>query len=193
MHLPFVCIVIFKLLAQFPVDHLAHPVVSGLILSLCLFTELAYYVVDRFVSVTTLSSPAIFLLVYSCFDKVIIASLCVAIRRNTFGLVWFGLVWFYGISTFVDYLTEEIHLVWFGLVLWYINLCRLFNRRDTFGLVWFDLVLWYINLCRLFNRRDTFGLVWFGLVLWYINLCRLFNRRDTFGLVWFGFMVYQPL
>ena len=31
----FIRVVKFKLLAQFPVDHFAHPVVSGLILSLC--------------------------------------------------------------------------------------------------------------------------------------------------------------
>ena len=40
----------FQYFAQFPVDHLAHPVVSSLILFLCLF---AYYVIDHFVSITT--------------------------------------------------------------------------------------------------------------------------------------------
>ena len=36
----------FKSLAQFPVDHLAHPVISGLILFLREFTAFAYYVID---------------------------------------------------------------------------------------------------------------------------------------------------
>ena len=39
----------FKLLAQFPVDDLAHPVVSSHILSLLSFTALAYYVTDVFI------------------------------------------------------------------------------------------------------------------------------------------------
>ena len=35
IHIPFVRVVKFKILAQFPVDHLAHPVLSSLILFLC--------------------------------------------------------------------------------------------------------------------------------------------------------------
>ena len=35
VHIRFVHIVKFEILAQFPVDHLAHPVVSNLILLLC--------------------------------------------------------------------------------------------------------------------------------------------------------------
>ena len=53
VHLLFVRMGKFKLLAQFPVDHLAYPVVSSLILSLHKFTAFAYYVIDRFVSVIT--------------------------------------------------------------------------------------------------------------------------------------------
>ena len=48
----FVRMVKFQFLAQFPVDHLAYPVVSRLILILCEFTAFAY-VIDRFVSFTT--------------------------------------------------------------------------------------------------------------------------------------------
>ena len=36
LRVPFVCMIKFKLLAQFPGDHLSHPVVSSLILSLCI-------------------------------------------------------------------------------------------------------------------------------------------------------------
>ena len=39
--------------------------------------------------------------------------------KSIFGLVWFGLVWlvgFYGISTFVGYLTPNPFLVWFGFL-----------------------------------------------------------------------------
>ena len=35
MHIPFVGMVKFKFLAHFPVDHLAHPVMSTLVLLLC--------------------------------------------------------------------------------------------------------------------------------------------------------------
>ena len=40
MHIPFVGMVKFKFLAHFPVDHLAHPVVSSLVLLLCQFAAL---------------------------------------------------------------------------------------------------------------------------------------------------------
>ena len=40
MHIPFVGVVKFKFLAHFPVDHLADPVVSRLILLLCEFAAL---------------------------------------------------------------------------------------------------------------------------------------------------------
>ena len=36
----------FKFLAHFPVDHLAHPVVSSLVLLRCQFAAFAYYVID---------------------------------------------------------------------------------------------------------------------------------------------------
>ena len=42
----------FKFLAHFPVDHLAHPVMSSLVLLLCQFAAFAYYVIDGFISVT---------------------------------------------------------------------------------------------------------------------------------------------
>ena len=38
VHIPFVRMVKFKFLTQLPVDHLAHPVGSSLILILCQFT-----------------------------------------------------------------------------------------------------------------------------------------------------------
>ena len=53
VHMPFVRMIRFKLLAQFLGDHLPHAVVSSLILSLCYFTAFAFYVIDRFVSFTT--------------------------------------------------------------------------------------------------------------------------------------------
>ena len=49
VHIPFVHLVKFKFLAHFPVDHLAHPVESSLLLLLCEFAAFAYYVIDRFV------------------------------------------------------------------------------------------------------------------------------------------------
>ena len=49
LHIPFVHMVKFQFLAQFPVDHFAHSVMSSLILLLCQFTT----VIDRFVSITT--------------------------------------------------------------------------------------------------------------------------------------------
>ena len=61
MHIPFVSMVKFKFLAHLPVDHLAHPVVSSLILLLCQFAAFAYYVVDGFISVAADSTFAIYL------------------------------------------------------------------------------------------------------------------------------------
>ena len=69
VHIPFVGMVKFKLLAHFPVDHLAHPVVSSLVLLLCQFAAFAYYVNDGFISVTAWSTFAILLrLIYPRLD-----------------------------------------------------------------------------------------------------------------------------
>ena len=48
MHIPFIHIVKFKLLAKLQVDHLAHPFVSCLIISLHLLTVFAYHVFDYY-------------------------------------------------------------------------------------------------------------------------------------------------
>ena len=65
MHIP------FKFLAHFPGDHLAHPVVSSPVHFLCQFAAFAYYVIDRFVSVSTEPSFAILLsLIYFGFDMI---------------------------------------------------------------------------------------------------------------------------
>ena len=53
VHIPFVHMIKFKLLARFSMDHLTHPDGSTFIFSLCWFTAFAYNVIDRFVSVTT--------------------------------------------------------------------------------------------------------------------------------------------
>ena len=61
-------------------DHFIHPVVSSLILLLCLFAAFAYYVIDGFVSITTSPTFAILLrLIYSHFDLIgFMALLCAA-------------------------------------------------------------------------------------------------------------------
>ena len=53
MHILLIRMVKFQFLVQFPVDHLAHPVVSCLILDLRKFAAFTYYAIDRFVSITT--------------------------------------------------------------------------------------------------------------------------------------------
>ena len=53
MHIPFVGMVKLKFFAHFPGDHLAHPVVSRLVLLLWQFVAFAYYVIDGFISVAT--------------------------------------------------------------------------------------------------------------------------------------------
>ena len=71
VHISFVGMVKFKFLAHFPVDQLAHPVMSSLVLLLCQFAAFAYYVIDGFISVTTQSALAILLyLIYPRFDMV---------------------------------------------------------------------------------------------------------------------------
>ena len=75
VHILFLRVVQFQFLAQFPVDHLAHPVVSCLILLLCYLDEFAYHVIDSFVSINTLPSSAVLLsFIYSCFEIVIMCS-----------------------------------------------------------------------------------------------------------------------
>ena len=51
--IPSVYMVNFKLLAQFPMDHFSHPVMSSLIIPLRKFIKFAHYVINRFVSITT--------------------------------------------------------------------------------------------------------------------------------------------
>ena len=48
-HIPFVCMVKLQL-AQFPIDHLAHPDVPSLMFFLCKFDTFAYYVINSFIS-----------------------------------------------------------------------------------------------------------------------------------------------
>ena len=61
----------FKFLAQFPVNHLSHPVISCFPLSLHQFASLAYNMIDRFVSITTSHTFAILLsLIYFRFKIV---------------------------------------------------------------------------------------------------------------------------
>ena len=50
MHISFVRIVKIQFFAKFPVDHLAHPVMSSLILFQCKFAAFAYYVIDQSLS-----------------------------------------------------------------------------------------------------------------------------------------------
>ena len=74
--IPCVNIVKFKFLALFPVDHLAHIVLSTFILFLHQFAAFAYYVNDRFISIIILPTFAIFLhLIYSYFYIIIFNSL----------------------------------------------------------------------------------------------------------------------
>ena len=90
LHIPLVRMVKFKLLAQFSLDHLAHPLMSSLIISLCKFTAVAYYVIDRFVFIAAYSTFTIFFHpVYSRFDIVLITFFCAAIRRDSFSLLRF--------------------------------------------------------------------------------------------------------
>ena len=68
VHIPSYSMVKFRFLAQFPVDHLPHPVMSYLFF-LCLFTAFAYFVINRFISVITLPTFAILLYcIYFCFN-----------------------------------------------------------------------------------------------------------------------------
>ena len=57
VYIPFISMVKFHFLAQFPVDHFSHPVVSSLDLLFCQFAIFAYYVINRFVSMTTQAKP----------------------------------------------------------------------------------------------------------------------------------------
>ena len=68
VHISFFRMVKFKLLSQFPVDSLPHPVLTILLLSLIQITAIAYYVIDYFISIPTESTSAILLrLIFFCF------------------------------------------------------------------------------------------------------------------------------
>ena len=71
VHIPFVGMVKFKFLAHFPVDYLAHPVVSSLVHLLCQFAAFADYVIDGFIIVIAQSAFAILLrLIYPRFNMI---------------------------------------------------------------------------------------------------------------------------
>ena len=53
VNITLVSMVKFKFLAQYPMDHFLHPVVSSLILYLHYFATFAYNMTDHFVSITT--------------------------------------------------------------------------------------------------------------------------------------------
>ena len=53
LDIPFNSMVKVSSLAQFPVDHLSHPIVPFLLLVLCQFTAFAFYVINCFISVST--------------------------------------------------------------------------------------------------------------------------------------------
>ena len=136
----------FKLLAQFPVDHLFHPVES----SLTLFAQIywiRYYVIDCFVSVTSESISALWLrLVSSCFDIVLMALLYATIRRDSVSLEIFPfrshiiiiiifisncvLIWCYGSG---NQRLNNISLFAFWLiggVLWHTSFCMLLKTKS---------------------------------------------------------------
>ena len=60
VHISFGYMVKFESLVQFPVDHLSHPVMPSLVLHLCWFAGFAY-VINRFISVSTLPTLSILL------------------------------------------------------------------------------------------------------------------------------------
>ena len=53
LHIPFVHVVEFKFLVRFTLDHHHQPILSSLILFLCKIGEVAYNVIDCFVSIVT--------------------------------------------------------------------------------------------------------------------------------------------
>ena len=53
VNIPLVSMVRFQFLAQFPIDHLTHAVVTRYILSLGLLAAFTYYMIDCFVSIIT--------------------------------------------------------------------------------------------------------------------------------------------
>ena len=71
------CIDKFQFLAQFSEDHLPHPVVSTLILFLGLFPTFAYYVINRFVSITTLTIVNIIIIITTYLIKQNTSSSCI--------------------------------------------------------------------------------------------------------------------
>ena len=78
----------FKVLAQFTVDDFPYVLVSIFILFLSQLTTFAYYVIDRFISITTKSTSAILLChVYFCFDIVLMVLFSAAIGRDSISVL----------------------------------------------------------------------------------------------------------
>ena len=89
LHIPLVYMIKFKFLAQFPVDHLPHSVVSSRLLFSRYFTAFAYYVINLFISITT-NLHLLFCYVLSIFALtwfVLITLFCVVIRRYSVSLL----------------------------------------------------------------------------------------------------------
>ena len=148
----------FILFAQFPVDHLAHPIVYCLIPSLRKFTAFAYYVIDRFISITTLSTSAILLRpVYSCFDIVLMALFYAD------NLMWSSLkvLW-------RQIYTNIQHLPWY--LRRPLQHLRLYSLHQTFhSFTWLSRLFWVfffmvlsapVLMCMILNFSQLPGEVW---------------------------------
>ena len=100
LHIQFVRMVKFQFLAQFPMDHLTHPVLSRLILFLHKFTVFAF-VIDYFVSVITyicyFVTSYLFLLKHSWFYGFVLLLIEIQFLSNGF-LFSFVQVFSYDIS-----------------------------------------------------------------------------------------------
>ena len=91
VHITFVGMFKLKFLAQFLVNHPFNSVVSRLIIFLCYFAAFTYYVIDRFVSITTqLTFANLLLIIYYYFDRVDSYGVVFdAIRRDSVSLISF--------------------------------------------------------------------------------------------------------
>ena len=126
VHIPFGCMVQFKFLAEFPIDHFLRPVLSSLVHFLCKFAVFVYYVINCFVF--TITKPTLLILLRLIeFRFYILDSNGVVLscdkNRFSFSLKDFFLELFP--SLFVrDFACLSLEMFRFGFfVYWHINIC----------------------------------------------------------------------
>ena len=154
----------FQFLAQFQVDYLSNPVVSSSILLFHEFAAFGYYMIDRFISINTLPTFAMFLcLIYFRFNTFGPDSvLCYYKKRFNFSSLPFlamSIFFSWGISLVYHFLWNFIRTVLvdgffpLGLVLQQVSSNLQVSSHYSVDLS--NVVVWMISICPLISKLSS--------------------------------------